>query len=825
MIKAVIMAGGFGTRLRPLTLNVPKPMVKVGNSPIMLHIVDLLKRYGINDLISLLYYQPEYVSDYFGDGSSFGINMSYVSAIADYGTAGSVKNASDFLEDTFIIISGDVVTDFDLGKALEFHKEKGSKATMILTKVENPLQYGIVLTNSEGRVENFLEKPTWGQVFSDTINTGIYILEPEVLELIPKEEEFDFGKDLFPLMLKEEMPLFGYVSKGYWKDVGNLYEYQNVQLDVLYKKTNLIVKSGRNNKISESAKVVNSILGENVRVGDNVNISNCIVGDNVVVKAHCNIYNSTIWNDCIIGEYSDLTDDVICSNVTIGDNVTLQENVYISDNCQIGDRVVITTNVKVWPDKIIENGSILFRSLTSNELWNKEIFTDARITGSSNLDISPEFSSKIGSAIGMMVGVGATVLASRDPDKVSRLIKRSIISGLLSVGVNVNDLQKTSIPQARQELRTGKNNGGFHVRRSPRNQNQLDIVILAEDGRDIRIPMAKKIERYFFGEEIRRVHFDKVGNIVFPERTNEIYLQRYLDNLDLGSIRKRKFKILVDYSYGLISTTFPNILGQMGVSALSLHDYLNPVHYTNSRKDDKKEIRSIMKSLNYNMGFLIDRGAEKISIVDDDGKQINNRRLLTIIMKLVLETNKNKGDSLGFKKIALTVVSPRECEDLAESYGIEVVSIKNSHSAMMEATLDKKIGFVGSIYGGFIFPEFLFAADAMYSIGRTLEMVSQTGVTIKELNETLPKLYYEELDFECPWSKKGMLMRKILEHTENENRVLVEGVKIRERDYSLLFIPDKEKSIFKVSIESDKFEVVEKLKKEYINLIETWIRE
>jgi len=825
MIKAVIMAGGFGTRLRPLTLNVPKPMVAVGNSPIMLHIVDLLKQYGIRDLISLLYYQPEYVSNYFGDGSDFGINMSYVSAVADYGTAGSVKNASDYLDDTFVIISGDVVTDFDLGKAIEFHRSKKSKATLILTKVDNPLQYGIVIRNSEGQIENFLEKPTWGQVFSDTINTGIYILEPEVLELIPKEEEFDFGKDLFPLMLKEDIPLYGYVSKGYWKDVGNLYEYQNVQLDILYKKTNLKIKSSNKNEISESAKIMNSILGDNVKIGENVNISNSIIGDNSIIKAHSNVYNSTIWNDCIIGKYSDLTDDVICSNVTIGDNVTLQENVYISDNCQIGDRVVITTNVKVWPDKIIENGSILFRSLTSNELWNKEIFTDARITGSSNLDISPEFSSKIGSAIGMMLGVGSTILASRDPDKVSRLIKRSIISGLLSVGVNVNDLQKTSIPQARQELRTGKNNGGFHVRRSPRNQNQLDIIILAEDGRDIRIPMAKKIERYFFGEEIRRVHFDKVGNIVFPERTNEIYLQRYLDNLDLKSIRKRKFKILVDYSYGLISTTFPNILGQMGVSALSLHDYLNPIHYTNSRKDDKKEIRTIMKSLNYNMGFLIDRGAEKISIVDDDGKQIDNRRLLTIVTKLVLETNKRRDRSLQFNKIALTVVSPRECEDLAESYGVKIIEIKNSHSAMMEATLDKEIGFVGSIYGGFIFPEFLFAADAMFSIGRILEMISQIGVKIKKLDETLQKLHYEELDFECPWSKKGMLMRKVLEHTEEENRLLVEGVKIRKKEYSLLFIPDKEKSIFKVNIESDKFEIVEKLKQEYIKLIETWIRE
>ncbi|MBI3787677.1 MAG: nucleotidyltransferase family protein [Ignavibacteriales bacterium] len=194
-MKAVIMAGGFGTRLRPLTCNIPKPMVPMLNRPMMEHIVELLKKHGFTDLITTLYYQPEVITNYFGDGSAFGVHMHYLKSEADYGTAGSVRNAKEFLNERFLIISGDVFTDIDLGAALKYHKQKKAKATIVLTRVANPLQFGVVLTQDDGTISRFLEKPSWGEVFSDTINTGIYILEPEVLDLIPPKEEFDFSKN------------------------------------------------------------------------------------------------------------------------------------------------------------------------------------------------------------------------------------------------------------------------------------------------------------------------------------------------------------------------------------------------------------------------------------------------------------------------------------------------------------------------------------------------------------------------------------------------------------------------------------------------------
>src|SRR5262249_44913840 len=197
------MAGGFGTRLRPLTANVPKPMVPLGNKPIMEHTVELLRAHGFDDIVVLLYFLPESIVEHFEDGSRCGVRIRYVTPAADLGTAGAVKFAAESLGEAVLVISGDIVTDFDLGAAVTFHRASKAEATMVLTRVENPLAYGIVITDDAGRITRFLEKPTWGEVFSDTINTGIYLLEPSLFGAIPAGREYDFGKDLYPALLRD----------------------------------------------------------------------------------------------------------------------------------------------------------------------------------------------------------------------------------------------------------------------------------------------------------------------------------------------------------------------------------------------------------------------------------------------------------------------------------------------------------------------------------------------------------------------------------------------------------------------------------------------
>lgn len=230
------MAGGFGTRIQPLTHSLPKPMLPVMNVPMMENVLKQLVKVGIDEVVILLYYKPQIIKDHFKDGSRWGVKIHYVLPDADYGTAGAVGMARDYLDTTFMIVSGDLVTDFDFQKILQFHEKRESKLTITLTSEDNPLQFGVVIVNEDGKIEKFLEKPSWGEVFSDTINTGIYVIEPEILNYIPKAEPFDFAKDLFPLLMKEGIDLLGYTAHGYWRDVGNPESYREVHKDIFLQK-------------------------------------------------------------------------------------------------------------------------------------------------------------------------------------------------------------------------------------------------------------------------------------------------------------------------------------------------------------------------------------------------------------------------------------------------------------------------------------------------------------------------------------------------------------------------------------------------------------
>ena len=240
-VKAVVMAGGEGTRLRPLTSNQPKPMVPIVGKPCMEHILELLREHGFSDVVVTVAFLPQAIRSYFGDGENLGLNIEYSVEESPLGTAGSVRLASDRLDETFLVISGDALCDIDLGEVVEFHRQKGAAVTIGLKSVENPLEFGIVVTDEDGRVERFLEKPSWGQVFSDTINTGIYVLEPEVLRHIPTDRPFDFSKELFPLLLEMGRPIYGHVCDGYWQDIGNLDQYRQANFDALDEKVALDV--------------------------------------------------------------------------------------------------------------------------------------------------------------------------------------------------------------------------------------------------------------------------------------------------------------------------------------------------------------------------------------------------------------------------------------------------------------------------------------------------------------------------------------------------------------------------------------------------------
>src|SRR6202044_2418048 len=228
------MAGGEGTRLRPMTATQPKPLLPVVNQPIMEHVLRLLKRHGFCGTAGTVQFLASLVRNYFGDGQEVGMSLQYATEDMPLGTAGSVKNAEDALRDgPFLVISGDALTDIDLSEMVQAHKENGALVTVALTRVPNPLEFGIIIVDDDGRIQRFLEKPTWGQVFSDTVNTGIYVMEPEVLAEVPVGEVADWSGDIFPRLLERGAPLYGWVADGYWEDVGTHESYLKAQADVL----------------------------------------------------------------------------------------------------------------------------------------------------------------------------------------------------------------------------------------------------------------------------------------------------------------------------------------------------------------------------------------------------------------------------------------------------------------------------------------------------------------------------------------------------------------------------------------------------------------
>ena len=225
-MKAVILAGGEGTRLRPLSLGLPKPMTPLFDRPVMAHILHLLRRHGITEIAVTLQYMPQAVTGYFGDGSEFGVRLHWFIEEEPMGTAGGVKRCMSFLGDEdFLVISGDAVCDLDLSAALAFHQARRPAATLVLYRHPTPLEYGLVLTDGDGRVERFIEKPSWGQVLTNMVNTGIYLLTAEAMAAVPQGRPCDFGKELFPALLERGADLRGFAPAGYWRDMGDCAAY------------------------------------------------------------------------------------------------------------------------------------------------------------------------------------------------------------------------------------------------------------------------------------------------------------------------------------------------------------------------------------------------------------------------------------------------------------------------------------------------------------------------------------------------------------------------------------------------------------------------
>lgn len=826
------MAGGFGTRLKPLTINRPKPMVPVANRPMMEHIVELLKRHGITDLISILYFQPDYITSHFGDGSAFGVRMQYITADADYGTAGAVRNATDLIgNDRVLVISGDVLTDFDLTAVIGEHEGRGAEATIALTSVENPLAFGIVIVDATtGRIERFLEKPTWGQVFSDTINTGIYVLEPAALARVPLRTNVDFSKDLFPEMLRRDAALYGHVAQGYWRDVGNIDEYRRANQDALAGRVRIEFRGesrrqGEGMLYGESGaalgvdlKIAGTVVvGRSASVGSNVSLENVIVGPGCEIGDGAELRDVVLWDGCRIGARARLSESVCAANVQVGRGAAIREKCILSDGAEVGDLAVVGPNVKIWPGKVVEERAVLAHSLIWGEAWERSLFNNARVSGIPNYELTPEIAARLGGAFGAVLGPGANVVASRDADRASRMLNRALMTGFMSAGVNVEDLREMPIPVVRYTVHHGREAGGFHVRRSPFDSKVIDILFFDRDGRDLPPDKTQSIERLFVREDFSRAGADGTGDLNFPIRIVDGYYEHFLAEVARELVASRDFSIVVDFSFGSTSQIFPRLLGALEVEVVSLDAF--PIPGRQSRTDDdfreaKRRLSGIVRSVGADLGVWIDPGGEVLQLVDEAGRALTSELAQAVFVRLALE-------HLGMKTIAIPVTSSSAVSRSIRDHGATLVWTKTEHHAMMASATDADMA--AGTRGEFIFPHFMPAYDGMFAAVKLLEGLARSGLTLKALADAVAPIHITQNRIACPWGKRGAVMRRLMEATEHEKRDLVDGVKIWTSDAEwALIIPHSHRPYFVVTVEGPEPEKAEALLDRYSRLVEKW---
>jgi len=786
------MAGGEGTRLRPLTSNQPKPMVPIVGKPCMEHILELLREHGFEDVVVTVAFLPQAIRSYFGDGTNLGLNIQYSVEESPLGTAGSVRLASDALDETFLVISGDALCDINLREIVDFHKEKGAAVTIGLKSVENPLEFGIVVTDDDGKVERFLEKPSWGQVFSDTINTGIYVLEPEVLKHVPTDRPYDFSKELFPLLLEMGRPIYGYVCEGYWQDIGNLDQYRQANFDALDERVRLNMPGlkirgdvwiGEGVEIDDVEGVEGpALIGNYARISPEASVGPyTVLGSATTLRERGRIARSVLDGSCYIGRSAVVEGAIIGRNCDIRSHARIHEGVAIGDQVTIGDQSVVYPGVRIYPYKEVDYGAQIFESLIWESRGTTRVFAQDGVVGLVNVDLTPEIALRFGAALGTALKRGARVVASRESAPAYRMIKRALISGLHSTGVNVADLRTLPAPVGKHLLKTQGYDAAFHVGASTTDPEAVQIRLFERPGIALSSQMQREVEKHFTRQELRRVPFGDVGSITYPARARESYASDLLADLDMDAIKSRGFRIVVDYGYSAGSFVLSLVLGPLGVEAVTSHAFESDSGSTPGRLAETiDQAQRLVAAVNADFGAVFDRSAERLYLIDERGREVRPDQALLLYLKLL-------GGEGGKIVVPITATSQVE-EVVAGRY--EVVRTPATLPELTRAASGDGVVFAGAPGGGYVFPAFLPAYDAIAALCKLLELLAPVDEPLSKLVSELPRPTLVHRQVQCPWALKGAVMRVLNERYANGNVDTTDGIKIFDSRGWVQVLPD-----------------------------------
>jgi mannose-1-phosphate guanylyltransferase / phosphomannomutase len=798
------MAGGEGTRLRPMTANQPKPMLPVVNRPIMEHVLRLLRKHGLTETVVTVQFLASIVRNYFGDGEDFGMRLQYATEETPLGTAGSVKNAEDALRDEpFLVISGDALTDIDLSDLIAFHKDNNALVTVALARVPDPLEFGIVIVDDDGKIQRFLEKPTWGQVFSDTVNTGIYVMEPEVLAEVPAGQVVDWSADIFPKLLENGAPLYGWIADGYWEDVGSHESYLKAQADVLSGRVNVEIDGFEISPgvwVAEGAEVdPEAVLTGPLCIGDYAKIEAgavvrefTVVGSNVIVKEGAFLHRAIVHNNVYVGRGAQLRGCVIGKNTDVMSQSRVEEGAVVGDECVIEPDSYVSAGVKVYPFKTIEAGAVVNTSVIWESRGQRTLFGPRGVSGLVNVEITPELCVRLASAYATTLKKGSVVTTARDASRAARALKRAVHGALNASAINVIDLEAQPMPLARFETARSDCSGGIALRTTPGDPQSLDIIFMDAGGADLSTAAQRKLERVFSRQEYRRAFPGEIAELSYPPRVIEAYTHELLRSVDMTGVYDAGLRVVVDCAGGTTSLVLPGLLGKIGIDVLTVNNRLDessPTQSVAAVRADLHRLAELVSSSRAAFGVRFDQVGERIALVDDKGSLVSEDRALLVVLDLIAAERRGG-------RVALPVTTTRVAEEVSRFHGVTVEWTPTSLHALYEAAAKPGMIFAADGNGGFVVPQFSRSIDGIAAFAQLLGLVARTRLTLSQIEVRIPEANLLKRSMPTPWAAKGMVMRTVIEAAGDKAIDTTDGVRVILPDVGwILVLPDPSEAV------------------------------
>nr|BFE78962.1 hypothetical protein GCM10020093_015630 [Planobispora longispora] len=826
-MKAVVMAGGEGTRLRPMTANQPKPLLPVVNRPIMEHVLRLLKRHGFTETVVTVQFLAALVRNYFGDGDELGMNLYYATEERPLGTAGSVKNAADRLRDEpFLVISGDALTDIDLTDMIDFHRENGALVTIGLKRVPNPLEFGIVIVDEQGRVERFLEKPTWGQVFSDTVNTGVYVMEPEVLDEVTAAGPVDWSADVFPKLLERGAALFGYVADGYWEDVGTHESYLRVQADVLSGRVKVDIGAFELSPgvwVAEGAVVdpdaiLKGPLRRRLRQGR---------GGGRAAGVHRarqqrggprgrlpaprrrprqRLRRAEHQPARLRDRQEHRPDD---GRPGRGER-RRRGRVHHRGR---GVRLLRSQDLPV-QDRRGRGAGQHQRHL--GVPGQRNLFGPRGVSGLVNVEITPELCVRLASAYATTLKKGTSVVTSRDSSRAARALKRAVISALNASAIDVLDLEAVPLPVSRFHTAKDRAVGGIALRTTSGDPQSVDIVFMDESGADLSQSAQRRLERVFSRQEFRRAFPGEIAELSFPAGDRGLHERAAaLREHERGARRRHEGRGRLRGRHFGAGAAEPPRPGRGGRADRQQPPGRGLAHRDLRRAPPRPAAPvGARQLLQGGVRGAVRPGGERVALVNEAGQLISEERALLVVLDLVAAERRGG-------RVALPVTTTRVAEQVCRFHGVQVEWTSTAIDALTSASRGQDMVFAGDGRGGFIVPEFGPAVDGLAVFLRLLGLVARTRLSLSQIDARIPAARLLRRTVPTPWAAKGAVMRSVIEAAEGYRIDTTDGVRVVADDGSwALVLPDPAEAVTHLWAEASDADSAQALLERWAQVVE-----